>query len=227
MIKAVVFDFDGTLFQFVLDYEGMRNGVKDVVIAAGLPASTFQGGERIRDIVNEMREYAKTNGWTNKKTQKVMDEINGVLDRFEWESAQSNSPADGAKDVLQTLKKMGLMTGLLTNNSKRSITYLLRKYGFTKLLDVVVTRSDLGDFNYLKPSPIGLAKVLEKLGAKANEALYVGDSVVDVKAALGVGAKPIFVSTGYSGVDEAKKVDPTLTTINRIELVLEYVTKEK
>jgi phosphoglycolate phosphatase len=227
LIKAVVFDFDGTLFQFVLDYEGMRNGVKDAVIAAGLPASAFQGGERIRDIVNEMRKYAKANNWTDKKTQRVMDEINRVLDHFEWESAQSNSPADGAKDVLETLKRMGLKTGLLTNNSKRSITYLLKKYSFTKLLDVVVTRSDLGDFNYLKPSSIGLAKVLEKLGIRANEALYVGDSVVDVKAALGVGTKPIFVTTGYSAVDEARKVDPTLTTINRVDQVLGFVTRGK
>lgn len=223
MIKAVVFDFDGTLFRFVLNYEGMRNGIKEVVIAAGLPSSSFREGERIRDFVNDMLEHAKSNNWSTRKIKAVMDEINAVLDRFEWESAQNNSPVEGAKDVLSSLKKMGLRTGLLTNNSKRSIFYLLKKYSFAGLLDVVVTRDELGDFNYLKPSPVGLNKVLENLGVKANEALYIGDSVVDVKAALGVGTKPIFVTTGYSGVDEVKKVDPTVTIINRLEQLLEYV----
>jgi phosphoglycolate phosphatase len=223
LIKAVVFDFDGTLFRFVLDYEGMRNSTKEVVMAAGLPPSSFQGGERIRDIVNDMLEYAKSNGWSNKKTRAVMGEINAVMDRFEWESAQKNTPVEGAKDVLSSLKKMGLRTGLLTNNSKRSIVYLLKKYGFAKLLDVVVTRDELGDFNYLKPSPVGLNKVLENLGVEADEAVYVGDSVVDVKAALGVGTTPIFVTTGYSGVDEVKRVDPTVMIINRLDQLLKYI----
>jgi phosphoglycolate phosphatase len=225
LIKAVIFDFDGTLFQFVLDYEGMRNSTKEVVIAAGLPASSFGEGERIRDIVYKMLEYAKSHDWPDTKVKGVMDEINLVMDRYEWESAQNNSPVDGAKDVLRILKKKGLRTGLLTNNSKRSISYLLGKYGFTKLLDVVVTRDDLGDFNNLKPSPAGLSRVLRNLRVKPNEVVYVGDSVVDVRAALGVGTTPIFVTTGYSRVDEAKQVDPSVMVINRLEQLLEYLVK--
>jgi phosphoglycolate phosphatase len=227
LIKAVVFDFDGTLFQFVLDYEGMRDGTKSAVIAAGLPASSFEVGERIRDIVNKMLEYAKTHDWPDKKVKGVMDEINAVMDRYEWESARNNSPVDGAEDVLRGMKKMGLRTGLLTNNSRRSIVYLLKKYGFAKLLDVVVTRDDLGDFNNLKPSPVGLSQVLDNLGVKADEAVYVGDSVVDVKAALSVGTTPIFVTTGYSRVDEVKDVDPAVMIINRLEQLLELVGKSK
>jgi phosphoglycolate phosphatase len=227
LIKAVVFDFDGTLFRFVLDYEGMRNSTKDAVIAAGVPTSSFKGGERIRDIVNDMLEYAKNHDWPDAKVKDVMKEINTIMDRYEWDSAQNNSPVDGAKEVLRALKKMNLKTGLLTNNSKRSIVYLLRKYGFSKLLDVVVTRDELGDFNNLKPSPVGLNKVLENLGVKADEAVYVGDSVVDVKAALGVGTTPIFVTTGYSGVDEVKKVDPTVMVINRLDQLLEYIGNTK
>jgi phosphoglycolate phosphatase len=225
LIKAVVFDFDGTLFQFVLDYEGMRNGTREAVITAGIPASSFKEGERIRDIVNRMLEYAKTHDWSDAKVKGVMNDINAVMDRYEWESAQNNSPVDGAKDVLRSLKKMRLKTGLLTNNSKRCIVYLLKKYGFSKLLDVVVTRDELGDFNNLKPSPVGLNQVLVKLGVKANEAVYVGDSVVDVKAALSVGTTPIFVTTGYSKEEEAKEVDPKLLIIKQLNQVLSYVRK--
>jgi HAD superfamily hydrolase (TIGR01549 family) len=154
-----------------------------------------------------------------------MNKINAVMDQYEWDSAQKNSPVDGAKGVLMSLKKMKLKTGLLTNNGRRSIVYLLKKYGFMRLLDVVVTRSDLGDFNSLKPSPVGLNRVLERLEVKAREAVYVGDSVVDVRAALSIGTMPIFVTTGYSTVDEVRHVDPTVMIINRLEELLEYLIK--
>jgi phosphoglycolate phosphatase len=220
LIKAVVFDFDGTLFQFVLDYEGMRNGTREAVIAAGVPASSFKEGERIRDIVNKMLEYAKTHDWPDAKVKGVMNDINVVMDRYEWESAQNNSPVDGAKDVLRSLKKMRLKTGLLTNNSKRCIVYLLKKYGFSKLLDVVVTRDDLGDFNNLKPSPVGLSHVLGKLGVKASEAIYVGDSVVDVRAAISGGTTPVFVTTGYSTKKEIEENYPSVAIIGELRKLL-------
>jgi phosphoglycolate phosphatase len=223
LIKAVVFDFDGTLFHFVLDYEGMRNSTRDTVIAAGLPASSFKEGERVRDIMNKMLEYANTHDWSDKKVKRVVKEINAVMDRYEWESAQNNSPVDGAKDVLRSLKKMGTKTGLLTNNSKRGIVYLLKKYKFSKLLDVVVTRNDLGDFNNLKPSPVGLNQVLGKLGVKASEAIYVGDSVVDVRAAISVGTTPVFVTTGYSTKKEIEENYPSVAIIGELRKLLSYL----
>jgi phosphoglycolate phosphatase len=223
LIKAIVFDFDGTLFHFVLDYEGMRNATEKVVTDAGVSVSLFVGGERIRDIVSKMLEYAKTHGWPDNKKKEVMDEIYSVMDHYEWESARNNSPVDGAKEVLRSLKEIGLKTGLLTNNSKRSILYLLKKYKFGKLLDVIVTRNDLGDFNNLKPSPVGLNQVLEKFGVRASEAVYVGDSVVDVRAAISVGTTPIFVATGYSTRKEIEENYPRVTIISELKKLLAYL----
>ena len=223
MIKAVIFDLDGTLFKFVLDYVGMRNAVREVVIAEGVPPSALNEDDRIRDHVNKMLDYAKRNKWSEAKVNRSMRELNAVMDQFEWDSAQKNSPMDGALEVLRDLRKMRIKTGLLTNNSKRSVTYLLEKYGFKKMFDIVVTRDDLEDFNNLKPSPVGLSRILARLGISASEAIYVGDSVVDVKAALGVGARPLFVSTGYSSEKEAKEAYPDIIIIEQLSLLLQFL----
>jgi phosphoglycolate phosphatase len=223
VIRAVIFDLDGTLFKFVLDYVGMRNAVKEVVVAEGVPPSALKEDDRIRDHVNKMLEYARASKWSEAKIKSVMKELNGVMDRFEWDSALRNSPMEGALEVLSDLRKMRMKTGLLTNNSKRSVTYLLEKYGFKKKFDIVVTRDDLQDFNNLKPSPVGLSRIITRLGVDASEAIYVGDSVVDVKAALAVGVKPLFVSTGYSSEKEAKEAYPDVCIIARLPLLLQFL----
>jgi phosphoglycolate phosphatase len=223
LVKAVIFDFDGTLFKFVLDYKGMRNAVKEAVIASGVPPSLLEEGDRIRDFVNKMIDYAKVSGWPDTKTSWVMNEINSIMDRYEWESAQNNTPVDGALEVLHDLRKMKLKTGLLTNNNRKSIMYLLDKYGFSRMFDAVVTRNDLTDFNNLKPSPFGLNLILTKIGIKPNETIYVGDSLIDVKAALSVGVTPIFVTTGFSTVKEVTENYPNVAVINQLRQLLTYV----
>jgi phosphoglycolate phosphatase len=223
LIKAVVFDFDGTLFRFVLDYKGMRNAVKEAVISGGVPSSLLEEGDRIRDFVNKMLDYAKVSGWSDTKTSWIMNEINSIMDRYEWESAQNNTPVDGALEVLRNLRRMKLKTGLLTNNNRKSITYLLDKYGFSRMFDTVVTRNDLADFNNLKPSPVGLNLVLTKIGVKAKETIYIGDSVIDVKTALSVGATAIFVTTGFSTVKEVTENYPNVPVINHLRELLTYV----
>jgi phosphoglycolate phosphatase len=223
LIKAVVFDFDGTLFKFVLDYKGMRNAVKEAVISGGVPSSLLEEGDRIRDFVNKMLNYGKVSGWSDTKTSWIMKEINSIMDRYEWESAQNNTPVDGALEVLRNLREMKLKTGLLTNNNRKSIMYLLDKYGFSRMFDAVVTRNDLVDFNNLKPSPVGLNLVLTKIGVKAIETIYVGDSVIDVKAALSVGVTPIFVTTGFSTVKELTENYPNVAVINQLRQLLTYI----
>jgi phosphoglycolate phosphatase len=223
LIKAVIFDFDGTLFKFVLDYKGMRNAVKEAVISGGVPSSLLEEGDRIRDFVNKMLDYGKVSGWPDTKTSWIMNEINSIMDRYEWESAQNNTPVDGALEVLHVLRRKRLKTGLLTNNNRKSIMYLLGRYGFSGMFDAVVTRNDLTDFNNLKPSPVGLNLILTRIGVKPNETIYVGDSMIDVKTALSVGATPIFVTTGFSTVKEVTENYPDVAVINQLSQVLNHV----
>jgi phosphoglycolate phosphatase len=223
LIKAVIFDFDGTLFHFLLDFKGMRDSVKEVVIAGGVPASQLDGAERIKDFVERMLSYANTNSWTESKTNAIMSRIESVMDHYEWESAQKNTPLDGAMQVLRSLKGMRLKIGLLTNNSRRSIVYLFEKYHFSKMFDTIVTRNDLENFNSLKPSPVGLNMILARLQLEPSKTVYVGDSVIDIKTALSVGATPIFVTTGFSTLKEIRDKYPNVTVMNHIGQLLAYV----
>jgi phosphoglycolate phosphatase len=227
LTRAIVFDFDGTLFHFLIDYMGMRNAVRTEVIASGVPASKFYEDERIRDVVNKMLDYSKSEGWSDSKVSSLMKKVDSIMDEYEWASAQGNTPLDGAEEVLRRLRGERYKTGLLTNNSRRSIEFLLEKYSFSRFFDAIVTRNELVDVNNLKPSPVGLKRVLGELEVEPNEAMYVGDSVVDVKAALSVGVTPIFVTTGYSTEKEVREAYPDVLIINDLRQLLTFLNQNE
>jgi pyrophosphatase PpaX len=92
----------------------------------------------------------------------------------------------GVKDVLDELRKRDLRMGIVTGKSRSSY-------------EVGLTTADLGQFDVLvmdddvnepKPHPEGLLAALDALKVDAARAVYVGDSITDIEAALAAGTQP-------------------------------------
>ena len=84
-------------------------------------------------------------------------------------------------DLVPLLKKIRpkLKTAIATNRSD-TMNHLLAEFGLTKYFDLVVTSVDI---QHPKPSPDALLKILDHFNIEPYQALYVGDSQVDVEAA--------------------------------------------
>ena len=92
--------------------------------------------------------------------------------------------------TLKTLKKQGLILGLITSLSK-DMNLICRNLGLAPYLDFVVTAKEVGAH---KPEPPIFLAALERAGVDASEAVYVGDQYdTDVVGARGVGIKPILI----------------------------------
>lgn len=91
--------------------------------------------------------------------------------------------APGAREVLEILREKGKKLAICTNRSV-SMRAVLDFFNLTPLFDYVVTTLEV---TRPKPDPEGLLLILNALDLQAQSALFVGDSVLDQKAAQGAG----------------------------------------
>jgi len=97
---------------------------------------------------------------------------------------------DDVLPTLKTLKKRGLIVGLITSLTK-DMNLICRNLGLAPYLDFVVTSEEVGAN---KPEPPIFLAALDRAGVNASEAVYVGDQYeTDVVGARGVGIKPILI----------------------------------
>lgn len=97
-------------------------------------------------------------------------------------------PFDGLHEVLSELQERGYRLHVLSNNSS-ILPLQLELIGTTDYFDTISWSEEMG---VEKPDPRIFALALERIGASAAEAVYVGDSVeADVEGARGAGVIPI------------------------------------
>jgi len=113
-----------------------------------------------------------------------------LLEKIEAEATAAAVVKTGVKSLLRSLRANGLSTALVTNNSKRNTDALLARFGLR--FDFVLSR----DSGLWKPSAAPFQAALRALDVAASAACAVGDSILDVRAALDAQIERIFVLTG-------------------------------
>lgn len=99
-------------------------------------------------------------------------------------------PFPGMAELLKGLKEKGYQVGIVTSRLRNSTMIGLRKFGLAETADCIVTCEDTDKH---KPDPEPALIALEKLSAKADETLMVGDSMFDIKCAHNAGIKAVMV----------------------------------
>lgn len=99
----------------------------------------------------------------------------------------------GVDDLLGALRGAGVRVGVATSKRRASAENSLRYAGLGELLSVTVAMEDT---TVHKPDPAPLLLALDRVGARPDEAAYVGDAAVDVLAAKAAGMAAIAVSWG-------------------------------
>ena len=157
-IKAVFFDFDGTLtLPGALDFPLIRQTL-------GCPAD-----QPILEFIQQIEDVAGR--------QAARDR----LALFEIEAARRSQPNPGAHDIIAWIKRRQLAIGIITRNSRASVLQALQN--FHPLgpadFDILVTRDDPVS---PKPSGAGLLWGARRLHVRPQETLMVGDFIYDCQA---------------------------------------------
>lgn len=224
MIKAVVFDLDGTLASFNVEYKAVRAEVKNLLIKEGLPASLFSFNESIFEMLKKTEIFIKNNDKPQEIYEEIRQKVLAVAEKYELEAAKTTSLLPGVHETLKTLKARGLKIGLFTINSEKATNYILKRFEIKEYFDAVITRNSV---KYVKPHSEHLESVLKALEVKPEEAIIVGDSQIDVRCARETGAIAVGLPTGTSSPKEliAAGANYLVTTIIDLPILIEYINK--
>lgn len=223
MIKAIVFDLDNTLVDFMAMKRLAVEAAIRSMIDAGLGLSVEESRQRI-DAIYKERGIEFQNVFDqllydvfNKVDYKILSA--GII-AYRRAREAALVPYPHVYMTLTELMKRGLKLGVVSDAPAREAWLRLCYLNFHHFFDAVVTFDDSGE---RKPSPVPFRKILDRLNVPPSEALMVGDwAERDVVGAAQVGMKTVFARYGdtfgtvESGADyEVNDIAELLTIIDK------------
>jgi HAD superfamily hydrolase (TIGR01509 family) len=126
---------------------------------------------------------------------------------LDYYAAEENVVLSGAREALLRLRDEGVAMGIVTSGTGRRVAREVEGLGLPDLFKVIVSADDV---QRRKPDPEPLVIGLGRLGVRAAESVYVGDSPEDVEMARGAGVYVIGVPGPFPNREELKASRPDL-----------------
>ncbi len=186
--KAVLFDMDGTLLDTL---EDLCDSTNHALAQMGCP---LRGIEEIRRFIGNGAEKQIRRAVPEGTSEgKIMETLAAFRAYYQDHCQIKTKVYDGLLDVLSELKEKGVKMAVVSNKPDAAVKKLSREY-FGDRLDYAIGPSD---GVRCKPYPDMAEEALKALGVEKKDAVFVGDSEVDVQTGLNAGLDVIAVSWGF------------------------------
>lgn len=219
-VKAVIFDFDGTLINACLRLKEAKElfvrRLQELGFRLERPNPKTPSEVIIQSLIEKYgiaREY-------------LMDVLDECFRPYELELVEKAELRDGAREVVHRLREMGYRLGVVSNNDRLVVKLTLEKFGLINYFDAIVAR---GDVDKMKPDELPILECVKKLGVRPQEAVYVGDTAVDVVAAKRAGVYAIGIVGGLDSKDSLEESGPNyiIEDLSQITRLLDALGKEE
>ncbi len=211
--NTIIFDLDGTLLNTL---EDLTDSVNYALNEFGYPLRTIN---EIRQFVGNgvkvLMDRAVPHGTSPEDTAKCLE-----IYRKHYSGNMQNKtrPYDGIYELLTDLKEKGAKLAVVSNKYDSAVKALCNDY-YKEYIRVAIGESpEVAK----KPAPDSVYAALAKLAAAKEEAVYVGDSDVDVRTAHNAGLKCIGVTWGFRN-REILKAEGADYIIDKPEELLELL----
>ncbi|MDR3365256.1 MAG: HAD-IA family hydrolase [Clostridiales Family XIII bacterium] len=196
-VNTVLFDFDGTVMDTnELILESWRHTIRTL---AGREADEDEIRLTLGEVIADSMRRLLPDVDVERAVGVYRDyQRDRYLDRIRL--------FDGTEETLRALKAAGCKTGLATSRLKNTTEQGLAHFGIADLFDAVLTASDTDKF---KPDPAPLLMILEMLGSRPEEAVFIGDTRHDIEAGLAAGVFTVLVDWSFALPPEKRKDAPT------------------
>ena len=190
--ETYIFDLDGTLLSTLDDLAASTNYA---LRWAGMPERTV---EEVRMFVGNgvklLMERAIPNGINNPKFQETYAKFR---EHYMEHNLDTTCPYEGIPELLRELKRRGKKLAIVSNKFYAA-TQELAKHFFPDTIEVAIGERDS---IRKKPAPDTVLEVLKQLGASKDNAVYIGDSDVDIMTAKNCDLPCISVLWGFRDKD--------------------------
>ena len=188
--KLAIFDMDGTILDTIQDLADTMNYTLEV---SGYPLRTLQEvksfvGNGIRNLIR--RAVPETVRGDEAEIERLYEVFSA---HYKEHCADTTKPYEGICALLRQLKEAKIKTAVVSNKADFGVQELCARY-FPGLFDVAI-----GEQPGLakKPAPDMVGQVLSRLAAAPKEAVYIGDSEVDIATAKNAAMDGVIVSWGF------------------------------
>jgi phosphoglycolate phosphatase len=193
LLRAVLFDLDGTLLDTAPDLIRVLNQVR-----------VEQGREALPwDLVRTQVSHGSSGlirlGFPDLSGEPLEKLRLRLLDLYAAQLAVGTRLFDGCQAVLDELAARGMAWGIVTNKPGFLTTPLLAALGLDRGAGCVVSGDTLPE---RKPHPAPLLLAASQLSLRPEQCLYVGDAERDVQAARAAGMPVLVARYGYLGPDD-------------------------
>lgn len=186
--QLAIFDMDGTILDTLQDLTDSTN--------AALRMNHY-GTRTIGEVksfvgngIHRLIELAVPAGSGADAVEKVYADF---LPYYQQHCADKTRPYDGIAALITQLRDAGCKTAVVSNKADAAVQALCRQY-FSGLFDYAVgERANIAK----KPAPDSVNEVLRQLGFARENAVYIGDSEVDLATAKNAGMDCISVAWGF------------------------------
>lgn len=209
MIKAVLFDMDGTLVDTLDDLTAALNFTLKQL---GCPLRTK---EEVRSFVgNGLSVLVELSLPTWAKGKKE-EGLRIFKEYYSKHLADFTATYEGICDLVAEVKNRGYKLAVISNKVQLALDALIERF-FGKSFDFVLgQRSDIPS----KPAPDGVILAMDALGVAREECVYVGDSDVDLATACNARVKCISCSWGFKTKEELEKLNAQTIIENPSQLL--------
>jgi phosphoglycolate phosphatase len=208
-LEAVIFDFDGTLAELVIDFTEMKRRVAATAVAylpLVPPANGAPALEYAAALARAMGD-AET-------ARRFLAEVAGLIRDMEVTAAATARLFPETRPGLTALARAHVRCGIITRNCRAAVDQVFPDAG--RFVGVVLTRDEA---RHVKPDPRHLLDALAALGVDPARSLMVGDHPMDVATGKAAGTLTAGVASGRIGIAELEKAGPDYLAGNVGELL--------
>ena len=197
MIKACIFDLDGTIADTIETITYYGNRALNKFGFGNIDADTYKllvgnGYEiLVKNMLNTLDVYS----------DEVYNEMKEFYhDDYETDSLYKTVIYDGINELIEFLHKNGIKKGVFTNKPQGAAVDVIKHFFKEGTFEEVSGVTD----GFLKPDPKRLNDMMEKMGVKKDEVLYFGDTKTDMLTGKNGGLFTVGVLWGFRSEEELR-----------------------
>jgi phosphoglycolate phosphatase len=214
MINTVIFDLDGTLLNSLDD---ICDSINETLIKYGYPTRTL---EEVKSFVGNgalalVKKALPNTIDSNKQAHTINDFLKSYQDHYKNNLQNKTKPYDGIDNLLKELSNKGYKLAVVSNKSDDGVKALCKDYFNTYI------KTAIGESIHTpkKPAKEGVLQALKELNSSLEEAIYVGDSEVDVLTAHNANLPCVGVTWGFRSKEVLLQYDATYIIDEPSELI--------
>jgi len=212
--KGIFFDLDGTLINTAADLTDAVNYVRELfglepVLEENVIAELGNG------IINLLKKFLSD----DIKEDDFIRAYGEFIGYYNENSKNKTRPYDGTAELLVNLRKKGYRLAVVTNKNDDAAKELTEHF-FPDVAEHIIGRTE--DVPK-KPDPTMMHNMLQFMGLRPEEVLFVGDSEVDGKFGANAGVDTVLVSWGFRSREHLESFSSDVRIIDRPEEIFKYL----